>query len=76
MLTRAHRGFLLVLLTAGLGALLGACIVEGRCFADVDCPGQQICVEGACQYECSGDDECPDCRRCVPPRSARNRTCA
>ena len=57
-------GALLCALLGALTAGLGACMVQGRCFGDMDCPGAQICEAGTCRFACSGDEDCEGCRRC------------
>ena len=50
----------LALPVAVLFALPSAgCFVEEACLQDRDCPGAQLCLDGACRTpECEGDDDC------------------
>ncbi|MBW1808709.1 MAG: SUMF1/EgtB/PvdO family nonheme iron enzyme [Deltaproteobacteria bacterium] len=36
------------------------CLIEERCYNDVDCPSGEICKEGGCVFECNVDSDCDD----------------
>ncbi len=66
----------LVLSTFCVFFLLGACLVDSRCYEDADCPGSQSCdtSRGRCEswecaddFACPGDQVCDEAHRCREP---------
>jgi hypothetical protein len=70
----AKLGRIVLLISGGLGAALGACFIESaqpstfryECSSDADCVGLEVCADGLCQQPCGASMEaCPDTAPCI-----------
>jgi hypothetical protein len=56
--TFLSKWFFIMAGSIGLLFLCSGCIVQEKCYNDVDCSSPDICREGACVFECNTDPDC------------------